>query len=194
VPRKQKRLPVVLSGTEITALLGAITSLKYRMILMTMYASGLRISEACSLRPEDIDSDMMVIRVRGKGDKERFTLLSKRQLLELRNYWRKTRPPKGWMFPGDLRAGPLTPRSVSKVFHKAVQDAGITKHVSPHVLRHSFATHLISAGTDVTVVQALLGHASLRTTEIYTHTSLKQIAQTKSPLDLLGTPDGTVLG
>ena len=194
VPRKQKRLPVVLSGREVSALLVGIEVPKYRMILAGMYSAGLRISEACSLRPEDIDSGRMVIRVHGKGDKERYTLLSERLLVELRDYWRQARPANGWLFPGGTRAGHVGKETARKVFHKAVRAAGITKEVTPHALRHSFATHLIEAGTDVTVVQALLGHASLRATEVYTHTSVEEIARTTSPLDLLGTPGGAIFG
>jgi len=194
VPRKQKRLPVVLSGTEVTRLLEAARRLKYRIILTAMYAAGLRISEACRLQPEDIDSKRMVVRVRGKGDKERFTLLSERLLFELRDYWRQTQPQGEWLFPGGTRAGHASADTTRKVLHKAIRDAGITKHVTPHTLRHSFATHLIEVGTDVTVVQALLGHASLQATEVYTHTSTKQIARTRSPLDLLGTPAAAILG
>lgn len=194
VPRKQKRLPVVLSGTEVTALLGAVRTQKYRMIVAAMYAAGLRISEACTLRPEDIDSKRMVILVRGKGNKERYTLLSERLLSGLRKYWLQTRPQGGWLFPGGARDGHACKETARKVFHKAVRATGITKEVTPHALRHSFATHLIDAGTDVTVVQALLGHESLRATEIYTHTSVELIARTRSPLDLLGTPAGAILG
>lgn len=194
VPRKQKRLPVVLGGTEVSALLDAVHGVKYRAILSAMYGSGLRIAEACALRPEHIDSRRMVIQVCGKGDKERCTLLSERLLDELRDYWRRTRPGNGWLFPGGTRAGHVAKETVRKVFQKATRAAGIRKDITPHALRHSFATHLIDAGTDVTVVQALLGHASLRATEVYTHTSVEQIARTRSPLDLLGTPAGAILG
>jgi integrase/recombinase XerD len=194
VPRKQERLPVILSGTEVAALLGAIVNVKYRMLATATYAAGLRISEACRLRYQDIDSRRMVIRIRGKGDKERFTLLSKRLLHELRDYWRQTRPPGDWLFPGKTYAGNVSPESARTVFRKAAQAAGITKKVTPHVLRHSFATHLIDTGTDVTVVKALLGHASLRATEVYMHTSVEKLARIRSPLDLLGTRAATILG
>lgn len=194
VPRKQKRLPVILTGTEVAALLDAVRSPKYLAILMAMYAGGLRISEACRLRPEQIDSKRRTILIRGKGDKERCTLLSDRLLVHLRSYWLCTRPQSDWLFPGRTKNDPIAPASAREVFYKAVRATGITKEVTPHSLRHSFATHLIEAGTDVTVVKALLGHSSLRTTEIYTHTSVEQIARTRSPLDLLGTPDGRVLG
>jgi len=194
VPRKHKHLPVVLSGTQVTALLKAIRKPKYRAIMMTIYAGGLRILEACRLHPEDIDSQRMVINIRGKGDKDRCTMLSGRLLQHLRDYWRCTRPQNGWMFPGGTKDGHTSTNTVRKVFHKAVAAAGITKGITPHSLRHAFATHLIETGTDVTVVQALLGHKSLRTTEVYTHTSVEQIARTKSPLDLLNTPSGRILG
>jgi len=193
-PRKQRRLPCVLSGTEVSTLLHAVRRLRYRMIITTMYAAGLRIDKACKLRPEDIDSKRKVLRVRGKGDKWHLTLLSERLLKGLRAYWLRTRPDNGWLFPGGTRAGHAGTNTVRKVFRKALTDAGIKKDVTPHVLRHSFATHLIDAGVDVTVVKALLGHSSIRSTESYTHTSIKMIAQTTSPLDLLGLPAGIILG
>jgi site-specific recombinase XerD len=194
VPRKQERLPVVLSGTEIAALLDAVRVPKYRAIMMAMYAGGLRISEACRLRPEQIDSKRRVIRIRGKGDKERLTLLSHRLLEHLRSYWRFARPQGEWLFPGRTQERPVGTASARQVFSEAARAAGIAKDVTPHSLRHSFATHLIETGVDVTVVKELLGHRSLQTTEVYTHTSVERIARTKSPLDLLGTPDGRILG
>ncbi len=193
-PRTQKRLPQVLSGTEVAAVLDAVQRPKYRMILSAMYASGLRISEACKLRPQDIDSKRMVIRVVGKGEKERATLLSRRLLHELRDYWRQTQLCDQWLFPGATGGGHAGTSTTRKVFNKAVQTAGITKKVTPHVLRHSFATHLIDTGVDVTVVQSLLGHSRVSTTSIYTHTTVERIAHTTSPLDLLGSPDAAILG
>jgi len=194
-PRRQKTLPVVFSGSEVQALMEAVRAPKYRSILMSMYAGGLRISEACRLRPDDIDSKRGVIRIpKGKGAADRYTLLSERLLHDLRDYWRRTHPCGGWMFPGKTAAGHLCTESVRKVFHKAVAAAGIKKAVTPHVLRHSFATHLLECGTDVTVIQALLGHGSLRATLVYTHVSLENIARTRSPLDLLGTPQARILG
>lgn len=193
-PRRQKHLPQVLSGSEVATLLDTVRRVKYRMIFSAMYGAGLRISEACRLRPEDIDSKRMVIRVIGKGGKERTTLLSLRLLHELRAYWRRARPSGAWLFPGASHAGHASTDTTRKVFHKAKEAAGITKRVTPHVLRHSFATHLIDTGVDVTVVQALLGHSSLQTTGIYTHTSVQVIARTRSPLDLLGSPDSAILG
>lgn len=194
VPKKPKRIPVVLSGTEMTALLDAIHKPKYRAMMMAMYAGGLRISETCRLRPEHIDAKRMVINLCGKGNKERCTLLSKRLLAYLRDYWRITRPDNGWFFPGRTKDGHVSHKTVRGVFHLAVKAAGISKDVTPHSLRHAFATHLIELGNDVTMVKALLGHCSLRTTEVYTHTRIKQMARTISPLDVLGTPAARVLG
>lgn len=184
--RKQKRLPVILSSTEVASFLTAIQATKYRAVLTAIYAGGLRISEACRLRPGDIDSKRKVITIRGKGDKERYTMLSSRLLDCLRDYWRRERPSRdGWLFPGGTKAGHASPDTIRTVFHKVIAGVGITKKVTPHSLRHSFATHLIESGVDVTVVQALLGHSSILTTQIYTHISVEQIASTRSPLDLL---------
>jgi site-specific recombinase XerD len=194
VRRNKVKLPVVLSGTEAHRLLDAIRSPKYRALLMTQYAGGLRISEACRLRPEDIDSKRMVIHVRdGKGARDRYTVLSSRLLAFLRDYFRKHRPD-GWLFPGGTAAGHASPETSRKVFHAAVAAAGISKKITPHVLRHCFATHLLESGVDISVVQALLGHGSLRATEVYTHISVEHIGRVKSPLDLLGTPAAKPLG
>jgi site-specific recombinase XerD len=194
VPRARKRLPVVLSGTEVSTLLAAVRRPKYRLLLATMYAAGLRISEACALSPGNIDSKRMAIRVIGKGDKERYTLLSKRLLRDLRDYWRLTRPSNGRLFPGRTRAGHVSPETVRQVFREVVAATNISKSPTPHALRHSFATHLIESGVDISVVKALLGHTTLRATQVYTHTSIRQIAHTRSPLDLLGTPSGELFG
>lgn len=194
-PRRQRLQPVVLSGTEVAGLLNAVHAPKYGGILMAMYAGGLRISEACRLRPADIDSKRMVLHVRGgKGGVDRTTVLSERLLEYLRDYWRQTRPEGGWLFPGTTAAGHAGSESVRKVFHKAVAAAGITKAVVPHTLRHSFATHLHECGVDVRVIQALLGHASAKATQVYVHVSTEHIARTRSPLDVLGTPAAVVLG
>ncbi len=188
VQRKKIKLPVVLSGIEVERLLDAICSQKYRAIIMAQYAGGLRISEACRLRPQDIDSKRMVIHVHdGKGGRDRYTVLSERLLGYLRDYYRKHRPD-GWLFPGKTAQGHASKDTTSKVFHAAVATSGISKKITPHVLRHSFATHLLESGVDIAVIQALLGHSSLRATEVYTHTSVEHIGQVKSPLDLLGTP------
>lgn len=194
VQRRNVKLPVVLSGTEVRALLEAIANPKYRAIMMTLYAGGLRISEACSLRPEDIDSRRMVIHIRaGKGGKDRYTVLSKRLLAWLRDYFRQYRP-KEWLFPGQTKTGHITPEAARRVLRLAATAAGISKKVTPHVLRHCFATHLLESGVDITTIRSLLGHGSLRTTEIYTHVSVEHIGRVRSPLDLLGTPSAKPLG
>ena len=194
VRRTQVKLPVVLSGTEVQALLDAVRSAKYRAIVMAQYAGGLRISEACRLRPEDIDSKRMVIHVRaGKGGRDRYTVLSERFLTFLRDYFR-THRPDGWLFPGQTEAGHASPETSRRVFHAAVGAAGIAKTITPHGLRHCFATHLLESGVDIAVIQTLLGHGSLRATEVYTHVSVEHIGRVKSPLDLLGTPAAKPLG
>lgn len=193
VPRRHHRLPTVLSGTEVQRLIDAVESPKYRAIVMCQYAGGLRISEACRLRPEDLDSKRMLIHIRdGKGNRDRYTVLSQRLLAFLRDYYRMHRP-KGWLFPG-MGDGHVSPSATRLVFRAAVSKAGISKKVTPHVLRHCFATHLLESGVDVTVIQALLGHGSVQATAVYTHISVEHIGRVKSPLDLLGTPDAEPLG
>jgi integrase/recombinase XerD len=194
VMRPQHRLPTVLSGTEVSALLDAVASPKYRAILMALYAGGLRISEGCALKPEDIDSRRMLIHIRaGKGGRDRYTVLSMRLLEHLREYFQTYRP-QVWLFPSEATDGHISPSTVRTVFRRALVAAGVKKHATPHVLRHSFATHLIESGVDVTVIQALLGHQSLRATAVYTHVSVELIGRTRSPLDVLGTPQAAVLG
>jgi len=195
VPRRKIRLPVVLSGTEVATLLDAVQCPKYHAIISAMYAGGLRISEACSLKVEDIDTKRMVLRITGKGDNERLTLLSHRLLKELRTYWRDHRPGRDdtFLFPGSKPGNFISTGSARVVFRKAAVDAGIRRGVTPHSLRHSFATHLIEMGVGITIVKALLGHKSLKTTERYVHVSTEKIIQTTSPLDLLGTDEARVI-
>jgi site-specific recombinase XerD len=142
---------------------------------------------------ESIDSKRRLLRICGKGQRDRYTLLSDRLLHQLRAYWYRHRP-EGWLFPGRRWQRPITSDSVRLVFRKALVSAGIRKDVTPHVLRHSFATHLLETGTDVAVVQALLGHGSLRATQAYTHVRIEHIESLRSPLDLIDTPAGRVLG
>jgi site-specific recombinase XerD len=178
-----KKLPVVLSGEEVVALLDAATNLKHRAILMTLYSAGLRVSEAVHLRLEDIDSQRMMILVgHGKGRKDRYVMLSGKLLETLRRYWLKSRPTP-WLFPGQASGRPLAYRSVDRLFARAKERAGIRKRVCPHSLRHSFATHLLERGVNIRVIQRLLGHKSLRSTEVYTHVADSFIRDTKSPLD-----------
>jgi len=194
-PRVQRKLPVVLSGTEVEAVLGAVQSLTYRAVLMTTYGAGLRISEACQLKVADIDSARMLLHVRnGKGGKQRYTMLCRRLLDVLRQYFRRKRPDGGYLFPGRKPGTHLHDSSVREVLHQAIEDCGVDKHVTPHVMRHSFATHLLEAGTDIRTIQVLLGHSSIQTTQIYTQVSPRHISRVKSPLDLLGTRGGEPLG
>ena len=184
----------MLSGTEVERLLEAVRLPRMQTLVTALYAAGLRVSEGCCLRPSDIDSRRMVIRVLGKGNKERYTLLSARLLEKLRTYWQAERPSNGWLFPGRTLAGHVSTLAVQEAVHNAALVARLNKRVTPHMLRHSFATHLIESGVDVTLVQALLGHQSVRTTQLYLHVRADTLARVKSPLDLLGTPDGAVLG
>jgi len=180
-----RRLPIVLSQQEVEALFGAIKNLKHRAILMTIYSAGLRISEALHLRLSDIDSQRMTIRIEhGKGNKDRYTLLGKRNLDILREYWKKYRP-RDWLFCNPSRKKPLSTNAVRRVFYKALRKAGIKKHAIVHTLRHSFATHLLEAGTDLYHIQHLLGHTNPKTTAVYLHLSRKELTKVTSPLDLL---------
>lgn len=182
-PKIKKKLPYVLSKNEILSILNHVSSLKHRTILLTIYSSGLRISEVLNLLGSDIDSDNMLIRVRGgKGGKDRFSILGRENLLLLRHYW-KVYKPEGFLFPGKSPGKPLAPRNIQQVFKSAKEKAGITKPVSVHSLRHSFATHLLENDTDLRTIQVLLGHASIDSTCIYLHLSTKRLSSVKSPLD-----------
>jgi len=185
-PRHQRRkLPQVLNRDQLLALFRALRKAKYRALLMTCYASGLRIGEACRLRPEDIDSTRKVIHIRdGKGSKERYTLLPQRLLEMLRCYWRLYKP-QGWLFPGGTAAGHISPDTVRQVFAKARKEVGLGRWCTPHTLRHAFATHLLEAGTDLAVLQALMGHASVETTTVYTHVGLELLQKSPNLLDQL---------
>jgi|tagenome__1003787_1003787.scaffolds.fasta_scaffold20915292_2 integrase/recombinase XerD len=187
-PKRKKKLPVFLSEEEVLRLLSSASNLKHQALLMTLYASGLRLSEALGLQPTDIDSSMMRIHVReGKGGKERYTVLSARLLETLRSYFRQYRPQR-WLFCGETQGEPMSPRTAQKIVGTAARQAGLTKRVSPHVLRHSFATHLLERGTSLVYIQALLGHQSLKSTVIYTHVSQPALSKVPSPLDSLGLP------
>ncbi len=180
-------LPVVFSREEVESLFEAVGSVKYRAIMMTAYGAGLRISEACSVETAGIDSQRMVIHVHhGKGERERYVMLSERLLLCLREYFRAERPEGRYLFPGQKPGKHLSCTSVGDVFRKAVQSCQLQKRVTFHSLRHSFATHLLEAGTDIRIIQVLLGHKSIRSTQCYTQVSVAVIRRTQSPLDSLG--------
>ena len=183
-PRKEKYLPEVLSEEEVAAILKSITNIKHKALIMTIYSGGLRISELINLKVKDIDSDRMQIRIsQSKGKKDRYTLLSKKTLLILRQYFKEYKP-KEWLFEGES-GGQYADSSIYKIFKTALSNAKINKKVSIHSLRHSFATHLLENGTDLRYIQNLLGHSSSKTTEIYTHITTKGFDQIKNPMDKL---------
>jgi site-specific recombinase XerD len=184
-PRPAKPLPVVLSPAEVSRFFRAIPSLKQRTILMLAYGAGLRVGEVAQLRLSDIDRERHVIHVRqGKGKKDRYTMLSP-ALAEMLDRYLWAAQPVDLLFTTRSPDRPITRSTVLRYCIAARQAAGLDKQISPHTLRHSFATHLLEAGTDLRVIQVLLGHASPRTTAIYTHVSTALIGKTRSPLDML---------
>jgi site-specific recombinase XerD len=188
LPKRSKKLPVVLSAGEVRALLDALETPRMRMFFTLVYATGLRLREACTLQTGDIQKERGLIHVRhGKGNKERFVTLSPRLYDFLRAYYAQERPACPWLFSG--RSGnPLHPDVAIRAMVLARRVARIEKRASTHTLRHSFATHLLEQGTDLRVIQVLLGHASLQTTTLYTHVSSKVVARVQSPLDQLPQP------
>jgi len=187
-PKKPQKLPIVLSPEEVLQFLSCVQSIKHRTILTVCYAAGLRISEAVHLKVADIDSERMVIRVeQGKGQKDRFVMLSPKLLEVLRAWW-PVEKPKQWLFPGDRVDSHITRVAVEDACQKAHRRCGIPKPITPHSLRHSFATHLLESGTDVRTIQLLLGHRSLATTARYLRIATSKVCSTASPLDLLPQP------
>ena len=184
--RQPQRLPVVLTPDEVASLLEAAPGLKWRTALSVAYGAGLRASEVVGLKVSDIDSQRMRIRVeQGKGRRDRDALLSPHLLRTLRDWWKLARPPV-WLFPNRLTPfDHVTPKSLNRAFHQAVNSTGIKKAVSLHTLRHCFATHLLEQNVDVRVIQVLLGHKKLETTAVYTHVAAKTLDGIDSPLDLL---------
>lgn len=181
--RKERKLPEVLSHEEVERFFAALVSLKHRAILMTAYGSGLRVSEAVGLRVSNIDSQRMLLRVQqGKGRKDRYVMLPERLLTVLREYWQAAKPID-YLFPSRSQQGHISRIAVYNACRRAAQQAGITKRVSPHTLRHSFATHLLEAGTDLRTIQLLMGHRNVATTALYTHVSRSTLLSTTSPLD-----------
>jgi integrase/recombinase XerD len=187
-PQKPEKLPVVLSPEEVLQFLDCVGSNKHRTILTTCYAAGLRISEAVCLTPSHIDSARMVIRIeQGKGQKDRYVMLSPKLLQILRDWWRLARP-KQWLFPGDIPGQHISTDAVEQACQKARRRCPIPKPTTPHSLRHAFAVHLLEAGTDVRTIQLLLGHRSLATTARYLRIATSKVCSTSSPLDLLPSP------
>ena len=192
-----RRTPEILSGSEVKRLLEATTSPKYRAIFLLAYGAGLRVSEVVGLKTTDIDSERMLIHVRAGKTGPRYVMMSPRVLEALRAYWRAFRPTGPQLFPGrgsEVADPHLTRMAVHKVLAKVARAAGITKTVSPHTLRHSFATHLLETGADVRTVQVLLGHARIESTTAYLHLTTERLRRVPSPIDLIGTQRGRMLG
>lgn len=190
IPRGKapKKIPEVLSIEEVDSIFSEIKNLKHLAIIMTIYSGGLRLSEATHLKLAGIDSSRMMIRVsQGKGNKDRYTLLGERNLEILRIYW-EIYQPSDWLFPSTQPDRPIHNSSVQRVFKKALHKTGIKKKATVHTLRHSFATHLLEAGTDLHHIQRLLGHASPNTTAIYLHVTRKDLTRIKSPIDFIYKP------
>jgi len=187
-PRAKRKLPIVLDLSEVESLFAVTKNLKHKAILMITYSSGLRASETARLKITDIDSKRMMVRItQGKGGKDRYSILSQTTLEHLREYWRKYRPQE-WLFSGAKEKEHISTNSIQQLFYKAKKRARITKPASVHTLRHSFATHLIEAGTSLHHVQLLLGHKSPNTTTVYLHVSRLNLAQITSPLDKAAHP------
>ena len=185
-PKKEKRMPRILTVEEVELLLKHCNNLKHKCILMALYSGGLRRSELINLKISDIDSQRMLIRItNSKGNKDRNTLLSEKLLKLLRDYYRYHKP-KYWLFEGQ-GGGQYSATSIANILRKALKKAQIDKNATPHTLRHSFATHLLEQGINLRYIQELLGHSSIKTTEIYTHVSSKQLSKIKNPLDNLNT-------
>jgi integrase/recombinase XerD len=183
--RKRRQLPVILSADEVVRFFAAVPNLKHRIALMTAYATGLRVSEVVRLKLTDIDGDRMLVRVgQGKGGSDRYIMLSSQLLTVLRTYWREVRPAH-WLFPGQDDSRPLDPSVLQWACRNARAAAKLGKPVTVHTLRHSFATHLLEAGTDIRIIQVLLGHHDLSTTARYTQVAATTIGNTASPFDRL---------
>lgn len=186
--KRARRLPGVLSESEVSRLISATQDVKQRAIVMTLYSAGLRLDELVHLRPADIESGSMRIRVReGKGGHERYTLLSKTLLETLRIYFKLHRP-SDWLFYGRTKDEPIRPRSIQRMVAALGQRAGLSRPIRPHSLRHSFATHLLEGGTSLPYIKELLGHRSLKSTLIYTHVSREGLGRVISPLDRIPLP------
>jgi integrase/recombinase XerD len=188
-PKRPRKLPTVLSPEEVARLIDSARNLMHRTMLMTLYATGLRRAELCHLKVTDIDSERMVIHVhQGKGSRDRDVLLTPKLLDTLREYWRWMKP-KTYLFPGmvnNWRADvPITEKIVWDAVAHAAKQAGIKKHVSPHTLRHSFATHMLEAGADLRTIQVLLGHSKLEHTTVYLHLSRRHLQAIPSPLEAI---------
>jgi integrase/recombinase XerD len=182
---KPRKVPVVLSPDEVARFLEAAPGIKYKAAFSVAYGAGLRVSEVAALKISDIDSQRMMLRIeQGKGRKDRYAMLSP-TLLELLRDWYRIARPQGWLFPGQNPTNPITERQLTRACHAAAEMADLKKRVTPHTLRHSFATHLLEQNIDIRVIQVLLGHSKLETTALYTRVATNTIREVMSPLDRL---------
>jgi len=192
-PKVPRKLPDILAAEEVDRLLAAVEQPKYRAILMTAYGTGMRVTEACRVLTTDIDSQRGVIHIRqGKRNRDRYVMLSPVLLTALREYWKAYRPTPPVLFPGKEPGTFVSAAAVREALRRAREKAGVAKRVTPHSLRHAFATHLLEDGADIRTIQVLLGHGSIRSTALYTQVSTRHIAKTKSPIERLhqgGTPN-----
>jgi integrase/recombinase XerD len=184
--KRPKPLPVVRSPEQVTRFLDTLSNPMIRMVLRAIYGTGMRVNEATHLTASQIDSSRMVLRVLGKGQKERLVPLSQQLLQELRAYWRQNKP-RPWIFPGAMPQMPVTAKTVQTACALACHVSGLPR-ITPHTLRHCFATHLLEAGTDIRTIQALLGHQRIETTFRYLHVSTEHVRRVVSPLDVLPPP------
>lgn len=183
--QRPKTLPVVLSGDEVARIIACITNIKHRTVMLTLYSAGLRISEGLNLKVPDIDSERMTLKInQGKGQKDRYVPISPRLLTELRHYWRDQRPSQ-YFFPGRTDDTPLNKAVVQKACTLATAQARINKHVTPHTMRHSYATGMLEAGVDLMAISKLLGHSSFTTTMVYLHCRRQHLGNSPSPIDWL---------
>jgi len=194
-PKVAVKLPEILSGSEVQRLLGCVTSIRCRVICTLAYGAGLRVTEACRLKPGDIDAGRGLVHVRGgKGSRDREVVLGKKLLELLREYWKIARPEGGYLFPGHVSGEPITRQAVYLALKEAARAARIRKRVTPHILRHSFATHLLEMGANLRTIQVVLGHSQVGTTVRYVRVARGHIAGLTTPLDVLGTKEGEILG
>jgi site-specific recombinase XerD len=188
MPKKPQTLPIILSPEEVRQFLSCVPRRKARTVLTVCYAAGLRVSEAIALKPTDIDSKRMTVRVdQGKGQKDRYVMLSEQLLVILRDWYRAARPTV-WLFPGVIPGTHITRDGVGDACKLGVKRSGLSKPVTPHSLRHAFACHLLESGTDIRTIQLLMGHRSLSTTSRYLRLAISKVCATRSPLDLLPHP------
>lgn len=185
--KKQKKLPEVLSKEEVLAILGGTNNIKHKTIILTLYSTGMRVSDLCNLQISSIDSKRMVIKINGgKGNKDRYVTLSKKLLTYLRDYWKIINPkPVKYLFYGYKKDRPITRKGICAFLKKIEKKLEFKKTIHPHIFRHTFATHLLEAGTDLRTIQVLLGHTSLSTTTRYLHVAKDYLSKVTTPLDLL---------